>query len=257
MSQLSPQQLPAAPQPLPTQQTSVQPRPELKETPSLRIYGHSTFLYWWPVWAVGYLMAILTYLQGEPHLMGQDREMFHPSSNLGVIFYLTLFLVILMTNFSVRGMASGMVILGALFITVLLAYLGLWDPVLAWFGNLKIHMNMGAYFWFSTALFCTWVVSVFILDHMVYWKIEPGQVTHQFVLGSGSKSYNAQGMMLEKHRADLFQNWVLGLGSGNLIIRTSGATREVIEVPNVLFIGWKVEAMERLIAMEPITPEQS
>jgi hypothetical protein len=26
------------------------------------VYGHSWLLYWWPVWAVGYLMALLTWL---------------------------------------------------------------------------------------------------------------------------------------------------------------------------------------------------
>jgi hypothetical protein len=237
-----------------TPQTETKALAQPAAKPSLRIYGHSHFIYWWPVWAVGYLMALLTYLQGQPHQM-PDRELFHPNSNLGVIFFTTLFLVILMTNFTVRGMASGIVILSILFVTVLLAYLNLWDTLLTLVGDLHIHLNLGAYFWFSTALFVTWVISVFVLDHLTYWQVEPGQVTHAFVLGSGSKTYNAQGMMLEKHRSDLFQNWLLGLGSGNLVIRTSGATHEVVEVPNVLFIGWKVEAMERLIAMEPDEPK--
>lgn len=64
-------------------------------------------------------------------------------------------------------------------------------------------------------------------------------------------------MALEKHRYDLFQHWVLGLGSGDLQIRTSGATREQIDVPNVLFIGKKVDAMQRLIAEEPDGSEVS
>jgi hypothetical protein len=230
--------------------------PEPPTTPSLRIYGHSHFLYWWPVWVVGYIMAALTYVQGQVHEIGNNRELFHPSSNLGVIFFATLFLVILMTNFTVRGLASGMVILGAAFLTVLFAYLGWWDTILGWFGELKINMNCGAYFWFSTVMFMTWCISVFLVDHMTYFQVEPGQVTRNYVFGAGSQSYNTQGMMLEKHRADLFQNWLLGLGSGNLVIRTSGASHEVIEVPNVMFIGWKVEAMEQLIAMEPAVPGQ-
>ena len=58
-------------------------------------------------------------------------------------------------------------------------------------------------------------------------------------------------MGLEKHRDDLFRYWLLGLGSGDLKIRTSGATREQIDVPNVLFIGRKVVAIQQLIAEEP------
>ncbi|WP_020473718.1 hypothetical protein [Zavarzinella formosa] len=217
----------------------------------LRIYSHSDFFYWWPVWAVGYVMMFLTYWRGQPHEIGTDRELFHASSNLGVVYFATLFAVILITNFRVRGLASGVVILGGLLVTVFLAYMGWWDEIFVLFGALKIHMNMGAYLWFSTLLFSAWSVSVFVFDRMSYWLVEPGQVTHVHVLGAGSKSYNTQGMMLEKHRDDLFQNWLLGLGSGNLVIRTSGATREQIDVPNVLFIGWKVAKMQHLIASEP------
>ena len=74
---------------------------------------------------------------------------------------------------------------------------------------------------------------------------------------AGSKGYNTQGMALEKHRYDLFRHWILGLGSGDLQIRTSGATREQIDVPNVLFIGSKVEAMQRLISEVPDGSEES
>lgn len=89
------------------------------ETPAsqreLRIYSHSSILYWWPVWAVGYLMAFLTYSHGNPaqnEAAEQAQTWIHPSNSLGVVFVLVLFLVILITNFSVRGLASGMVILG-------------------------------------------------------------------------------------------------------------------------------------------------
>jgi len=36
-----------------------------------------------------------------------------------------------------------------------------------------------------------------------------------------------------------------------LIIRTSGVSREQIGVAKVLFISWKVAAMQRFIAQEP------
>src|SRR5205814_2794604 len=31
----------------------------------IRVYGHNTLFYWWPVWAIGFLMAALTYLDGH------------------------------------------------------------------------------------------------------------------------------------------------------------------------------------------------
>lgn len=110
------------------------PHPEHGQT-RLRIYNHSSLLFWWPVWAVGYVMAALTYWHGKPqHLesAGQLLEWVHPGNNLGVIYFLTLFLIILISNFSVRGLASGMVIMGGASVTVVLAYLGWWDE-----GSLK------------------------------------------------------------------------------------------------------------------------
>lgn len=228
------------------------------ETPAsqreLRIYSHSPILYWWPVWAVGYLMAFLTYSHGNPaqnEAAEQAQTWFHPSNNLGVVFVLVLFLVILITNFSIRGLASGMVIMGGLLLTVVLAYIGWWDEVFSWFSNLKIHLSLGAYFWLSTLMLLTWAVTVFVLDRLSYWEVTPGQLTHISLYGAGSQSYNTQGMGLEKHRDDLFRHWLLGFGSGDLKILTSGASRERIDLFNVLFIGSKVEIMQRLIAEVP------
>ena len=31
----------------------------------IRIYGHSNLFYWWPVWALGFLFALLTYIDGH------------------------------------------------------------------------------------------------------------------------------------------------------------------------------------------------
>lgn len=217
----------------------------------LRIYSHSPLVYWWPVWLAGYVMALLTYWQGEGYQFGQDQIWVHPSNNPGLIFFLVFFLVLVITNFSVRGLASGIVILGVALVTVLLALVGWWDEVFRWFGRLQIQLNLGAYFWFSTVMLGLWSVTVFALDRMSYWEITPGQLTHVSLLGAGSKSYNAQGMGLEKHRDDLFRHWLLGLGSGDLQIRTSGATREQIDVHNVLFIGSKVERIQKLIAEVP------
>jgi hypothetical protein len=54
-------------------------------------------------------------------------------------------------------------------------------------------------------------------------------------------------MTLEKQRSDLFRHWLLGLGSGDLIVRTSGAQAHQFDMPNVLFIGRKVHEIEDLL----------
>ena len=222
-----------------------------RAVPTLRVYSHSTLVYWWPVWVVGYLMAGLSRWRGEQIQIGPDSEWFHPSSNLGICFFMVLIMVILISSVSVRGLASALVILAIGFVTVLLAYLDLWDEIFNWLGNINIHLSEGAYFWFSTLLLFVWILAVFVFDRFTYWSFKPGQVTLQQTFGAGSKSYDTNGMLLEKHREDLFRHWLLGLGSGDLKINTTGATKEQIDVPNILFLGSKIKTMQRLIAEEP------
>jgi hypothetical protein len=217
----------------------------------MRIYSHSALLYWWPVWAVGFVMAALTFYQGQKVELAGQKMLIHESSNLGLIFFGVLFLVILVTNYSVRGLASGLVILGLGLIFMLMLYFEVWESVFGWFLSHKIYLNGDAYLWISTLLFVLWCVVVFGLDRTSYWHVEPGQLTHESLFGSGSKSYNTQGMMLEKHQDDVFRHWLLGIGSGDMRVRTAGATLEQIDIHNVLFVGSKIAAMQRLIAEVP------
>lgn len=235
---------------------AVQPQAPVREPldtarPQLRVFHHSNLFYWWPVWAVGFLCAFLTYVHGAQFQVGDAREYYHPSSTLGIVFFLTLFLVILITNVTVRGLASGMVILSLVFTVVLFAYLDWWDDILAWMGNLSVHLNLGAYLVFSSLVFIAWGLAFFIFDRLHYWTVSPGQVTHEYLLGGGSRSFDAHGMVLEKRRDDIFRHWILGFGSGDLHIVTTGAKREEFDIPNVLFAGGKAEAIQRLIATQP------
>ncbi len=82
--------------------------------------------------------------------IGNSAVWFHESKNLGVIFTLLFFLVILITNISLRGMASVVAILAFAFGVLLLAYFKMWEEVLNWMGMVSIYMNMGFYIFFST-----------------------------------------------------------------------------------------------------------
>lgn len=219
--------------------------------PELVIVSHSTLFYWWPVWAVGYLMALFTWWHGQTLQVGDAIVHIHPSNNAGVLYFLTLFVVILISNVEVRGLASLVVVLGLVLAAVLLAYFRVWDRVLGWIGELNIFLNQGAYFWFSTLLFITWALATFIFDRFTYWVIKPGQITREHFWGAGSESYDTENMVLEKRRNDLFRHWILGLGSGDLRIHTYGGRPEEIFIPNVLFVGFKIEAIQRLIAEKP------
>src|SRR5262249_40578805 len=149
---------PVAPASVPVVEAPAAPGydPNAPSVPTLRIYGHSSFLYWWPVWVVGYIMAILSYVDGLSVQVGDRQELLHPSKNVGVIYSAVLFFVILFTNVTVRGLASVVSVLTIMFLTVLFAYLGWWETILSWLPHLSVHMNLGFYILFSTLIFLVW-----------------------------------------------------------------------------------------------------
>ncbi len=227
---------PVAPQQVVVQQPQeapvAAPRHHAHDGPhEITVISHSNFFYWWPVWLVGYIMAIVTRFGGDQVNVGGAMEWIHPSKNLGVIFTLTFFLVILITNVTVRGLSSLVILLVIAFGVLLAAYMGWWDQLVTWFSLLSIHMNLGFYVIFSTMIFIVWAVSTFVYDHLSYWRVTPGQVTHDFLIGAASKSYDTRGMVFEKHRNDLFRHWVLGMGSGDINISTTGAQKPVSPSP--------------------------
>jgi hypothetical protein len=231
-------------------------RPGVETLPEIKIYSHSPLLYWWPVWMTGYVLALITYFQGHTvTLVGPDgaaREfLMHPSKNLGVFYTIMFTLVIVMTNVTLRGLLSVVAIISVMFFTVLFAWLGWWDDILALLPYLAIYMNLGFYVFFSTAVFIVWALAFFVFDRMNFWRVRPGQMTFERVVGGGERSYDTRGMVFEKHPSDFFRHLVLGLGSGDLRITTTGARSEEIYIPNVIFVDRKVREIQKLIAVKP------
>src|SRR5262249_46510147 len=145
------------------------PPPPPSGTDEVRVISHSNIFYWWPVWAVGFIMGIWTWFV-DGHLMvtvppkteavhvrrvtyepaGKDKEITDKNvdiivlpegkrltrvqkedldpqqpklhmarnKNLGVIFCITLLLVIVITNVPLRGMWSVVVIITIILLSV-------------------------------------------------------------------------------------------------------------------------------------------
>ncbi len=232
-----------------------QARVETTKTPQVIIYGHSWLFYWWPVWVLGYVMALLTWLRPVGVQIGNFSVLVSSSTSLGVIYALSILLTILITNTKMRGVVSLVVVLVIGFLVLLLAYLDWWPDILAWFGNRTVFMDLGFYCFFSTGLLLLWSLTVFVFDRLSFWRVRPGQLTREYVLGAVENSYDTDNLVFTKQQNDIFRHWILGLGSGDLEMQTMGGRGIVAKVSNVLFLNWKVSTIQSLIATKPDVPQ--
>ena len=218
----------------------------------IKLIGHSNLVYWWPAWAVGYVMAFLSYMQGrsitvEPGVVAYV----HPSNNLGLLFIAVLLMLVIFTNASLRGIYSLATIMSAAFFVVLFAWLGWWDDILAVLPTLSARANLGFYLLFATAFLTIWLLAIAVFDRLTYWRIRPGQIVEQRLVGGGEHSYDTHGLVFDRRDQDFFRHIVLGLGAGDLLLTVSGARKETISIPNVLFVDSKLKAIQQLIAVKP------
>lgn len=243
--------------------TAIRPAPtparhsKATEVLQVFVYGHSALFYWWPLWAVGFVMALLTSWRHDRVMIGNGAEIFHTSRNLGVIYTLLFLLLIVITSTNVRGMRAALIIVGLSFLTLLFAYLNWWEHILGFLSRESIYMNRGFYLFSSTVLCAIWLFTVFVIDHLSFWRFRPGQITHEYLGGIVDKSYDTDNMILMKRQDDFFRHWIVGLGSGDLHMETMGGRGVEENVPNVLFVIGKMSKIQRLIATKPDVPQKA
>jgi hypothetical protein len=187
------------------------------------------------------------------HKLSEEPLRLHiaKGKNFGVLFATVLLLVIVITNVPLRGMWSFMVIFVVIALSIIFALAGWWEHILRHLSYLDIRINAGGYFFISGILFLLWLFTVLIFDKQVYMVFSPGQFKVCTEVGGGEKVYSTVGLSLERQRSDLFRHWVLGLGSGDLIVKTSGAQAHHFEMANVLFVGRKVQQIEDMVRTIP------
>jgi hypothetical protein len=262
----------------------------------IRIVSHSTLFYWWPVWAIGFLMALITAFSGQrmvivptgtvaesqreipwdknekrdvlvappnhtfPHdnkgVLEQPHLLMANSKNPGVLFCIIFLLVVTITNVPLRGLWSVIVITLILSISIILAILGKWDDILNTLSLLDIRINLGGYVLISSVLFILWLVVFFLFDKQIYMVFTPGQLRVRLEIGEAETAYDTTGMTIQKQRSDLFRHWILGLGSGDLIVKTAGAQAHHFDMPNVLFLGRKVKEIEEMLRSRQVVSGQ-
>jgi hypothetical protein len=185
------------------------------------------------------------------------RSPFHvhvsPIKGLAVLFTAVLILVILITNVPLRGMWSVVVIITVVLLLVIISLMpGWWEAILSAITWLDIRINAAGYLVISTALFIIWAVTFYLFDRQIYIIFTPGQMKVREQIGGGETVYDTQGMTTQHLQDDFFRHRVLGLGSGDLIVRTSGAHSHEFRWSNVLFVRRKLQQIEDMQKEKPV-----
>lgn len=225
-------------------------RPTQKEgTDHIVIYGHSSLVYWWPVWLVCFVLAGATYSEGD-----QSGGMAVSTTNVpGLVFVATLLAVAVSSTVILRGMVSVVAIVTLIAVAVALGWFGWWGPVLGFLGGLEIRINAAGYLCIGVPLFVAWVVVIGVYDRMHHVTFGQGQIRYVLEVGDGEVVMPAEGAVVEKKRSDAFRHWVLGLGAGDLMIRSGGPNSPTIELKNVLRIHRKLAVIDRLLREKSVT----
>jgi hypothetical protein len=274
--------------------------PPHDEKREIRIVQHSPILYWWPVWAFGYLMALITFMSGFPE--GTRMAVLPPGSTieevvksdnkpqkliidlhgsrltdsieeaqanerhpgmfrvrladtpyLGTVFACILLAVVIITNVPLRGVWSIMVIMLVVILIIFFTLLGWWGGIYGFFHDvLHIYINTGGYVFISTVLCVLWLVTVFFFDPQVYMVFSPRQLKVRQQIGGGEIAHDTVGIVVQKHRDDLFRHWILGLGSGDLLVKVAGATPQEYHFHNVAWVGNKLKMIEEMLQEQKV-----
>ncbi|QEL13597.1 hypothetical protein [Limnoglobus roseus] len=166
---------------------------------------------------------------------------------MGSLYVIILVMTISITNVPLRGLWSFLAIMAVIVVSLLITVFNGWDDLYERMRGLKVYINMAGYLTISTIVFIMWAMATFVIDRRAYILFTPGQIKVCEHIGASVRTYDATGVTFEKQRDDLFRHYILGFGSGDLIVRTAGAEKHEIRMQNVLGIGWKLEPVEELL----------
>jgi len=174
---------------------------------------------------------------------------------LGSLFVAILVLVVIITNVPLRGLWSFLVIIMLIVIALFIHVLHGWDDIFERLGHLRIYINLAGYLTIATVILIVWLLAVFIFDRRSFVIFTPGQIRVCEHIGDSVRTYDTAGVTMLKQRDDLFRHYILGFGSGDLILKTAGADSHEIKMPNVLGIGWQLRAVEDMLRERSVSAQ--
>jgi hypothetical protein len=233
-------------------------QPEPERLQSLRVYGHSNFLYWWAVWAYGFVCALFTYFSGNKVEFAENIKEVYVSEHawVGISFVAVLLIVAFFTNYRLKGSASFIAILIIAVASLIMYIMHWWEIVFRIFPALLIYMNLAFYVVMSSVLLVLWLLATFALDRLTYWEFTPGQITKHQLLGEGAESYDAHGLHIDRVADDILINKILGLrwlgyGTADLKVMTAGALPKSFTIENVWRANLRDDQIRELAVVRP------
>jgi hypothetical protein len=231
----------------------------------LKVIMHTGLLYWWPVWVVGFLMAVWTALDDYhmilvpdgttiagntltvPDGATMDAPLLHVSRSKlpGILFAVTLALVVGCSGGWMRGWRAYFFAATVVALVLLLSWAGLWGSLYDVARYLDIRINLGGYLVLSTVLFLIWTWFFFFVDRQVYVVFSKSQIRIHNRILEEERAFDAGGVAFQVREYDWFR-WLVGGGAGDIVLRLGGSPQP-IELPNVLRVGRRLNEIEKLL----------
>jgi hypothetical protein len=219
----------------------------------VRLVAHSNILYWWVVWLYGYVCAFATYINHVAVPFAGKQIKFFPEAWLGISYIAVVLFVIVFTN--VRARVLHTFIIASIIALALVGIEWKWSlgSVFSFLPEIRVHMNLAFYVLMSTGLLTIWIIVVFGIDHLTYWRFGGGQVVERHRLGNAAGNvYDTRGMLMRRNPDDLFRHKLLGLGflglgTGDVVFKPAMAGSEPFIIENVWRSNEKQRRIERLL----------
>jgi hypothetical protein len=231
--------------------------------PDIRIYSHTRLLYWWPLWAVGFAMALWTWIDHRSMAIVPENSTIAANTIMapadvqleqrlvrvshsplpGAIFVATLLFVAIFSNASLRGPWALFFAATVACLVFFFSWMHWWAPIARGLGLLRIYINLAGYLAVALPLFTVWLLTVFFLDRRTYIVFGASQLRVCDQLGEAEKVFDASAVAFEKQPYDWFRRLV-GFGAGDLLLRTGGASAQTYELSNVVRVGCWLNRIE-------------
>src|SRR5690606_18111812 len=114
--------------------------------------------------------------------------------------------------------------------------------------------SAAGYLGISLLLLAVWLFTFLLYDRRVYMVFSRGQLRLRMAVATGETAFDPRGMLVENKRDAPFRHWLIGFGSGDPIVQTSGTTPRQFQMPNVLFINSKLAAIHTMLQEREVVP---